>query len=85
MNGCWYTEENDLKDSVVGAFHNLYSEEGEWFPYIDGLSFMELDSNEVERLSFFFSEVEVFAAVLDLGKDKALGLVGYTMAFWLFC
>ena len=46
---------------------------------------MELDSNEVERLSFFFSEEEVFAAVLDLGKDKALGLVGYTMAFWLFC
>ena len=46
---------------------------------------MELDSNEVERLSFFFSEEEVFAAVLDLGKDKALGLVDYTMAFWLFC
>ncbi|RVW85463.1 hypothetical protein CK203_038981 [Vitis vinifera] len=58
VNGCWYTEENDLKDSVVGAFHNLYSEEGEWFPYIDGLSFMELDSNEVERLSFLFSEEE---------------------------
>ena len=85
VNGCWYTEENDLKDSVVGAFHNLYSEEGEWFPYIDGLSFMELDSNEVERLSFLFSEEEVFAAVLDLGKDKALGLAGYTMALWLFC
>ena len=28
VNGCWYTEENDLKNSVVGAFQKLYSEEG---------------------------------------------------------
>ena len=28
VNGCWFTEENDLKGSVVGAFHNLYSKEG---------------------------------------------------------
>ena len=28
VNGCWFTEENDLKASVVGAFHNLYLKEG---------------------------------------------------------
>ena len=26
VNGCWHTEENDLKDSVVGVFHNLFLE-----------------------------------------------------------
>lgn len=46
-----------------------------------GLSFAGLDSNEVERLELLFSEEEVFVALSDLGKDKALGLDGYTMAF----
>ena len=32
-----------------------------------------------------FSKEEVFAALSDLGKDKALGLDGFTMAFWSFC
>ena len=26
VNGCWHAEENDLKDSVVGVFHNLFLE-----------------------------------------------------------
>ena len=30
-------------------------------------------------------EKEVFATLSNLGKDKALGSDGYTMAFWLFC
>ena len=54
MNGCWFTEENDLKTSMVGEFHNLYLEKGGWRPCIDGLSFMVLDSNEVERLELPF-------------------------------
>ena len=28
VNGCWFIDENDLKTSVVRAFHNLYVEEG---------------------------------------------------------
>ncbi|RVW88498.1 hypothetical protein CK203_043835 [Vitis vinifera] len=77
-------EENDLKNSVVGAFQKLYSEEEGWRPSIDGLSFMGLDSNEVEGLENPFSEKEVFATLSDLGKDKAPGSDGFTMAFWLF-
>ena len=46
---------------------------------------MVLDNSEVERLELPFSEEEVFAALSDLGKNKALGPDGYTMAFWLFC
>ena len=26
VNGCWFSEENELKASVVGAFQNLFSE-----------------------------------------------------------
>ena len=46
---------------------------------------MGLDNNEVERLELPFSEEEVFAALSDLGKNKAPSPDGYTMAFWLFC
>ncbi|KAJ9682407.1 hypothetical protein PVL29_018343 [Vitis rotundifolia] len=85
VNGCWHSEENNLKNSVVGAFQKLYSDEEGWRPNIDGLSFMELDSSEAERLEIPFSEEEVFATLSDLGKDKASELDGFTMAFWIFC
>ena len=85
VNGCWHTEENDLKNSVVGAFQKLYSEEGGWRPCIDGLSFMRLASSEAEGLKIPCSEEEVFAALSDLGNDKVPGPDGFTMALWLFC
>ena len=46
---------------------------------------MGLDNNEVERLELPFSKEEVLVALSDLGKDKAPGPDGYTMAFWFFC
>ncbi|RVW74602.1 hypothetical protein CK203_050923 [Vitis vinifera] len=46
---------------------------------------LEEYSNEIERLELPYSEEEVFVALSNLGKDKALGPNGYTMAFWLFC
>ena len=74
-----------LKNSVVGAFNNLYKEEGGWRPGVEGLPFIRLDSSEAEGLEIPFTEGEVFVALSDLGKDKAPGPDGFTMAFWLFC
>ena len=85
VDDCWHTEEIDLKNSVVGAFNKLYTEEGRWRPEVEGLPFMRLDSIEAEGLEVPFAEGEVFAALSDLGKDKAPGPDGFTMAFWLFC
>ena len=70
---------------MVGAFQKLYSKEERSSPSIDGLSFMGLASSEAEGLEIPFTEEDVFAALLDLGKDKALGPDGFTMAFWFFC
>ena len=70
---------------MVGVFHNLHLVEEGWCPYIDELSIVGLDSNEIERLELPYSEEEVFVALSNLGKDKALGPNGYIMAFWLFC
>ncbi|RVX16265.1 putative ribonuclease H protein [Vitis vinifera] len=71
VDDCWHMEELDLKNSVVGAFNNLYTEEGGWRPGVEGLPFMRLDSCEAKGLEFPFTEGEVFAALSDLGKDKA--------------
>ncbi|RVW86982.1 Transposon TX1 uncharacterized 149 kDa protein [Vitis vinifera] len=46
---------------------------------------MGLVSSEAEGLEIPFTEEEVFATLSDLVKDKAPGLDGFTMAFWLFC
>ena len=70
---------------MVGAFQKLYSEEKGWLPCIDELSFMGLVSNEAKGLEIPFSEEDVFAALSNLGKDKALEPDGFTMAFWFFC
>ncbi|RVW98940.1 Transposon TX1 uncharacterized 149 kDa protein [Vitis vinifera] len=42
-----------------------------WRPGVEGLPFMRLDSCEAEGLEIPFTEGEVFAALSDLGKDKA--------------
>ena len=85
VDGCWHLEENNLKNSVVGAFQKLYLEEEGWRPSIEGLSLLGLNKREAEGLEIPFSKEEVFAALSDLGKDKALGPDGFTMAFWSFC
>ena len=46
---------------------------------------MRLANNEAKRLEIHFSEGEVFAALSDLGKNKAPGSDDFTMTFWLFC
>ena len=84
VNGCWHSEENNLRNSVVGAFQELYQEEEGWRPSVDGISFMRLDISEAEGLEIPFVEEEVLAALTDLGKDKAPGPDGFTMAFWLY-
>ncbi|RVW34912.1 putative ribonuclease H protein [Vitis vinifera] len=55
-----------------------------WRPSVDGISFMRLDISEAEGLEIPFLEEEVLAALTDLGKDKAPGPDGFTMAFWLY-
>ena len=52
VNDSWYTEENEIKVSVVGTFYNLFSKEVGWKPSVDGLTFKDLVSCEAGA-SFF--------------------------------
>ncbi|RVW77212.1 hypothetical protein CK203_043334 [Vitis vinifera] len=65
----------------VHSRRNWLSRRRGWRPGVEGLPFMRLDSSEAEGLEIPFTEGEVFVALSDLGKDKAPGLDGFTMAF----
>ncbi|RVW15499.1 putative inactive ATP-dependent zinc metalloprotease FTSHI 1, chloroplastic [Vitis vinifera] len=84
-----WLEEEGFKDKMKtwwGSLNllELYQEEEGWCPSVDRIPFMRLDNSEAEGLEIPFLEEEVLAALTDLGKDKAPGLDGFTMAFWLF-
>ena len=84
INGLWVTEERDIKDGVVQAFHSLLSVIDEWRPRCNGLQVGVLEGEAATLLEAPFSEEEVFGALSDLNGDKAPGPDGFTMAFWQF-
>ena len=55
INGAWVTEERDIKDGVVHAFHSLLSETDEWRPRCNGLQVgvLEREVAAMLRGSFF--------------------------------
>ncbi|RVW90110.1 Transposon TX1 uncharacterized 149 kDa protein [Vitis vinifera] len=84
INGTWVSEESDIKEGVVQAFHSLLSETAEWRPRCNGLQVGVLEGENATMLEAPFSEEEVFGALSDLNGDKAPGPDGFTMAFWQF-
>ena len=82
INGTWLIEENEIR-GMVRAFKNLLSTTGDWRLDVSGLSFKRLEAQEVARLKEPFFE-EVFDTLKGFNGDEALGLDGFSMAFWQF-
>ena len=82
INGTWLIEENEIR-GMVKAFKNLLSTTGDWRLDVSGLSFKRLEAQEVARLKEPFFE-EVFDTLNGFNGDEALGLDGFSMAFWQF-
>ncbi|KAL6332093.1 hypothetical protein AAG906_020774 [Vitis piasezkii] len=76
INGSWVTEERDIKDGVVQAFHSLLLETDEWRPKCNGLQVGGLEREAAAMLEAPFSEEEVFGALSDLNGIKLLVLMG---------
>ena len=85
VNGVTLSSIEDIKDSVRRTYQSLISESGDWRPSINGLNFKELREGVVNTLEVMFSKEEIFAALSSYCGDKAPGLDGFTMTFWLFC
>ena len=49
-----------------------------------GLDFERIKDEDAAKLEEAFIEKKVFSALSELNKDKALGLDGFSIAFWQF-
>ena len=74
-----------MREGVVNVFQQLLSEELDWRADIEGLRLERLSSQEAESLELSFFEEEIHSALMEMNGDKALGLDGFTVAFWQAC
>ena len=61
INGEWLSEEQEIREGIANAFHNLLSEDMRWKADIGRLQFDQISQQEAENLERFFIEDEIHA------------------------
>ena len=84
INGRKLVKEAEIKDGLVAAFQNLFSDPGGWSPSLADMAINEIGSEEADRLEESFSEEEIWKAISGLNSDKAPGPNDFPIAFWIF-
>ncbi|KAL6327158.1 hypothetical protein AAG906_015197 [Vitis piasezkii] len=78
-------KEQDVREGVANAFHQLLLEDSDWKANIEGLHLEHLSIQEAESLELAFYEEKIHFAFMEMNGDKTLGPDGFTMAFWKTC
>ena len=73
INGVWLTEEQDVREGVANAFHQLLSENSDWKADIEGLHLDLLSLQESESLELPFFEEEIRSTLMEMNGDKVAG------------
>ena len=60
------------------------TESRDWRPSLEGLEFERIGVEDVGGLEEAFNEEEVFSALFELNRDKALRRDGFSNSFWQF-
>ena len=84
FNRVWVKEGANLQQKIFSAFQILLTDPSDWRANLEGLSFYSLNDQEAVVLEEPFLEEEIVGALKDLNGEKALGLDGFTGAFWQF-
>ena len=84
INGRKLEKEAEIKDGLVAAFQNLFSDSRGWSSSLPDLEINEIGSEESARLEESFSEEEIWTTISGLNSDKAPGPDGFPIAFWIF-
>jgi hypothetical protein len=71
----------EISEHILQFYIHLYSEQFNWCPKLDGLSFNSTDTNEALWMERDFEESEVFEVVKALNGDKALSLMVFFFGF----
>jgi hypothetical protein len=74
-----------IKDHIVEFYAKLYSEQYQWRPKVDDLSFSSVDEEDRIWLEREFEEDEIWAVIQNFKGDKAPGPDGFSMAFFQKC
>jgi hypothetical protein len=74
-----------IKYHIVEFYEKLYSEQFQWRPRVDDLSFPSIDEEDRIWLEREFEEDEIWAVIQNFKGDKALGPDGFSMAFFQKC
>jgi hypothetical protein len=85
VNGFVTSDQPAIRDHIVHFYESLFSEQYNWRPWLDGLAFNSLSSEEAAQLELPFEENEVLEVVKAMNRDKAPGLDGFPMAFFQDC
>jgi hypothetical protein len=85
VNGSPTSDPDIISSHIVNYYESLFSEPLSWRPRVDNLEFEMLSLDEAARLEDPFEEREVREVINRMGRDKAPGPDGFSLAFFQDC
>ena len=85
VNGVIYKDESEMANQAVQFYKKLYKETEEWRPFVEGLEFDQIEGLERDWLERRLEQQKVLQVVKEMEGDKALGLDGFSLAFYHHC
>jgi hypothetical protein len=82
VNSSSTSDPDVIRSHIVNFYESLFSEPLNWRPRVDNLEFEVLSVDEAAGLEEPFEEREVRNVIKGMYRDKALGLDGFSLAFF---
>jgi hypothetical protein len=75
----------EISEHIIEFYQKLFTEQCNWRPMVDGISFDSISEEEVSWLERDFEEDEIRKVVFMMNGNKALGPNGFSLAFFQTC
>lgn len=85
INATLSTNQDEIRDHIAEFYEKLYLEDGHRRPYLDGVQFSTISSEDADWLDRPFDEVEISNVVRGCNGDKAPDPDGFSLAFFQHC
>jgi hypothetical protein len=85
VDGHLTNDKTVIQDHIVNFYKKLYSEQYQWRPRTNDLSFLSIDEDDRLWVEREFEEDEIWGVIRNFKGDNALGPNGFTMAFFQKC
>ncbi len=82
INGTLSTNQDEIRDHIAELYEQLYLEDGHRRPYLDGVQFSTISTEDANWLDRPFDEVEITNVVQGCNGNKAPSPDGFSLAFF---